>query len=73
MPAKIIESLCTGCRTCERNCPAGAISVVAGRARVDPALCTECETCVENCMQGALTMVAAKDSGPTTGILCHRG
>jgi len=62
MPAKVIESLCTGCRTCERHCPAGAVKVVAGVARVDPDLCTECETCMENCMQGAVTMVARTDS-----------
>ncbi|MHB8926598.1 MAG: DUF362 domain-containing protein [Bacillota bacterium] len=58
MPAKVIEKLCTGCRSCERHCPTGAIAVVAGVARVDADLCTECETCMESCMQGAVTMVA---------------
>ncbi|MHB0886293.1 MAG: DUF362 domain-containing protein [Bacillota bacterium] len=61
MSAKVIEKLCTGCRSCERHCPTGAITVTAGVARVDADLCTECETCVESCMQGAVTMVARAD------------
>jgi len=45
---------CTGCGACVELCPAGAIALVAGKARVDEAVCTGCEACVSVCPEGAI-------------------
>ncbi|MCL6431521.1 MAG: 4Fe-4S binding protein [Anaerolineae bacterium] len=50
---------CTGCGRCVDVCPAGAMQVVAGHARVDAARCQGCEACVGACPEGALSVVAA--------------
>jgi Fe-S-cluster-containing hydrogenase component 2 len=51
------ESLCTGCGECVELCPAGAIRVVDGLARIDQGLCEGCEACVSACPNGAILVV----------------
>jgi NAD-dependent dihydropyrimidine dehydrogenase PreA subunit len=45
---------CDGCGDCVEVCPAGAISLVNGVARIDSGSCTECEACVQACPNGAI-------------------
>ncbi len=40
---------CIGCKICEKNCPAGAITVTNNCASIDYEKCTQCGLCVEKC------------------------
>ena len=52
---------CRGCKTCAvaSACPSRAVSVVNGRAAVDPQKCTKCGVCVGKCPFGAVPSQAA--------------
>jgi len=62
--AKVDQSLCTACRTCEEVCPYGAITVQevtirgcsAMKAVVNDVLCKGCGTCCANCRCGAVDL-----------------
>jgi ferredoxin len=41
MVAVVDPEACTGCETCVDACPAAAIAMEDGRAKVDPELCVE--------------------------------
>ena len=45
---------CIGCRKCEKNCPAGAVTVTDNVAHIDGSLCTGCGTCMEECPRGCI-------------------
>lgn len=38
---------CIGCKLCVPNCPLGAITMVKGKAQIDPEKCIECGICIE--------------------------
>ena len=40
---------CIGCKICEKNCPAGAITVTESVAEIDYSKCTGCGICEEKC------------------------
>ena len=40
---------CIGCRLCEKNCEAGAITVSNFLAHIDADKCTNCGVCAEKC------------------------
>ena len=40
---------CVSCRLCEKNCPAGAITVNDFVASIDNSKCIGCDTCVKKC------------------------
>ncbi|MGM0597553.1 MAG: [Fe-Fe] hydrogenase large subunit C-terminal domain-containing protein [Myxococcota bacterium] len=56
-----IKDKCRTCFTCVRNCPAKAISIVDGQARVIPERCIGCGNCVKVCSQGAKQVVSYAD------------
>ncbi len=45
---------CTGCGKCARDCPASAITIVGGRARIRRRACIRCFCCQEFCPTGAM-------------------
>jgi len=61
------EQKCTGCATCAKTCPQGAINIVTApdlvdnkyaveKYQVDTGYCIQCALCVEVCPYGALFM-----------------
>jgi Na+-translocating ferredoxin:NAD+ oxidoreductase RNF subunit RnfB len=48
---------CIACHICEKNCPAGAITVEDNVARIDQDKCTHCGTCVSKCPKKAIKAV----------------
>ncbi|HOY43443.1 MAG TPA: [Fe-Fe] hydrogenase large subunit C-terminal domain-containing protein [bacterium] len=48
-----IEERCKSCYSCIRECPAKAIMVIKGQAKVVEELCLGCGHCVRVCTQGA--------------------
>ncbi|RQW77028.1 MAG: DUF362 domain-containing protein, partial [Methanothrix sp.] len=45
---------CTGCGSCARCCPVGAMEIRNSKARIPDDKCIGCLVCVETCRQGAL-------------------
>jgi len=48
------ESSCTGCGHCARGCPAKAIEIVNGKAKINRKACVRCFCCQEFCPTGAM-------------------
>ena len=55
------SELCRGCKKCAvaESCPTKAVSVVNGKAVIDPSTCTSCGVCVGKCPFGAVPKEAA--------------
>ena len=45
---------CIGCGNCARDCPAKAITIVRGKAKIDRKACIRCFCCQEFCPTGAM-------------------
>ncbi len=45
---------CVGCRVCENICPAKALKMVGGKAKIDRSTCISCFCCQEFCPKGAM-------------------
>jgi len=52
--AFVVNELCNGCGGCVSVCPVKAISMVEGKARVDPFQCSGCGACIPVCPQEAI-------------------
>ncbi|MGV9103846.1 MAG: DUF362 domain-containing protein [Promethearchaeia archaeon] len=46
---------CVGCGICAENCPAGAISIVDGKAQIEYSRCKNCGVCISICPQNAIS------------------
>jgi hypothetical protein len=46
--------ICTGCGMCAQNCPAGAITLENGKAKIDYEKCLGCGFCISVCPFGAI-------------------
>lgn len=60
---KACSNACIGCKKCEKNCPANAITVVDALAKIDYEKCTRCGACVEGCPTGCLKKVSFPPRG----------
>ncbi len=52
---KVDPDACTGCGVCIDSCPAEAIEMENGVARIIDASCTNCRTCVDECPVEAIS------------------
>jgi len=53
-PCRVVEEECVGCGICAEKFECPAITMVGGKARIDPAYCTGCGVCVYVCPVGAI-------------------
>jgi len=51
---RVRGSLCRACGVCVGSCPASAIEIIDGRARIDDTSCIRCFCCQELCPHGAV-------------------
>lgn len=51
---RLILKCCTGCGSCARTCPTGAVEIHNKVARINPDLCIACMCCNEACRFGAI-------------------
>jgi len=51
-----VEGKCTACKRCVESCPAKAITIEGGLARVDLKKCVRCYCCHELCEQDAIVL-----------------
>ena len=66
-------SLCRSCGECVRNCPAKAIDLVKGVARIDESKCIACYCCDEVCPHGAVYTKRTPFCNLVAGIACVFG
>jgi heterodisulfide reductase subunit A len=52
--AFVVSDLCNGCGVCVPTCPVNAISMVEGKAKIDPFQCTGCGACIPVCPKEAI-------------------
>ena len=53
---------CIGCKICEKNCEAGAITVVNNHAVIDYSKCTACGICAEKCPKKIILPVLKEEN-----------
>lgn len=60
---KIDPSKCIGCKKCERNCRASAITISGKGGQVDATKCVQCRDCTVLCPKGAISSFKAAQGG----------
>ena len=56
--AEVLKNDCVACGTCLKECPLGAIKVVAGVfAEIDQTRCVGCEKCERVCPASAIEII----------------
>ncbi|GFO70013.1 4Fe-4S ferredoxin [Geomonas limicola] len=53
---KVAEKFCNGCSICLKSCAHEAISILEGKARIDPEACVGCSRCITACLQKAINI-----------------
>jgi len=51
---RVAEDVCNACGVCLGSCVHGAISLLEGKARIDPELCVGCGRCISTCLRKAV-------------------
>ncbi len=59
---EVTRETCTGCGACAEHCPADAITLIGGKAAIDPGTCIGCGECVTVCRFDAITHDWNRDS-----------
>jgi anti-sigma regulatory factor (Ser/Thr protein kinase) len=52
---QVREDLCSGCLSCVRACPTGAVRVHSKRPEILAHRCIDCTECIETCASGAIS------------------
>lgn len=53
---KVVRGRCKGCGRCRARCPGGAITMVRGKAVIDPERCIGCGECNVACRNGGIDL-----------------
>jgi uncharacterized protein len=53
---KVAQKFCNGCTACLKSCAHAAISIIEGKAQIDPAACVGCSRCITACLQKAINV-----------------
>ena len=53
---KVAQKFCNGCTACLKSCAHAAITIMEGKARIDPAACVGCSRCITACLQKAINV-----------------
>ncbi|MFX0093281.1 MAG: DUF362 domain-containing protein [Candidatus Hodarchaeota archaeon] len=62
--AKVNSQKCSGCGTCEENCPFGVAKLdqASNVAKIDQKTCFGCEICIRNCPEEAIRLIEVDES-----------
>lgn len=53
---KVAAKFCTGCGACLKSCAHDSISIVEGKAKIDPDMCAGCGRCITACAVKAINV-----------------
>ena len=53
---KVARKFCNGCAACLKSCAHAAISIIEGKAQIDPAACVGCSRCITACLKKAINV-----------------
>src|SRR6266702_1270579 len=53
---QVADKFCTACALCLKACTDDAITIIEGKARIDPASCTCCGRCITACQKKAINI-----------------
>ena len=53
---EVATKFCNGCALCLKSCAHAAISILEGKAQIDPELCVGCSRCITACQQKAINV-----------------